>query len=124
MRSCQRRNRDILESRLGRLSNVGLSYNGVDLDEMRVPEKSQSRKRLDINPEAKVILFVGRSSGPEYRIEALTEAFSEYYGMSNWMYRFVSIIGERYPHGCLIDFFRKLRKTPQKVSGYGHQSLK
>jgi glycosyltransferase involved in cell wall biosynthesis len=68
-------NRGILESRRGRLSNFGLSYNGVDLDEIRVPEKSQSRKRLGIDPDAKVILFVGRSSGPEYRIEALIDAF-------------------------------------------------
>ena len=68
-------NRDVLESRRGRLNNVGLSYNGVDLEEIRLPEKSQSRKRLGINLDAKIILFIGRSSGPEYRIEALIEAF-------------------------------------------------
>jgi glycosyltransferase involved in cell wall biosynthesis len=68
-------NRKVLESRRGRLDNVGLSYNGVDLEEIKVPEKSQSRKRLGIDADAKIILFVGRSSGPEYRIEALIEAF-------------------------------------------------
>ena len=68
-------NRNILESRRGRLNNVGLSYNGVDLDEISVPERSQSRRMLGVDPEAKVILFVGRSSGPEYRIEVLIEAF-------------------------------------------------
>lgn len=51
--------------------------------------------------------------------ESLIEAFSEYYGMQNWMYRFVSIIGERYPHGCIIDFYRKLKKNPKEIEILG-----
>lgn len=56
--------------------------------------------------------------------EAFIEAFSEYYGMRNCMYRFVSIIGERYPHGCIIDFFRKLRKNPKELEILGNGKQK
>ncbi len=52
--------------------------------------------------------------------EALIEAFSFYYDMKNYMYRFVSIVGERYPHGVVIDFFHKLRKNPKKLEILGN----
>lgn len=51
--------------------------------------------------------------------EALAQAFAEYYGVRNYIYRFVSIIGERYPHGCVIDFYRKLRKNPKELEILG-----
>lgn len=52
--------------------------------------------------------------------ESLIEAFSFYYDMHNYMYRFVSIVGERYPHGVVIDFFNKLRKNPKKLEILGN----
>ncbi|MFA6530869.1 MAG: SDR family NAD(P)-dependent oxidoreductase [Candidatus Micrarchaeia archaeon] len=51
--------------------------------------------------------------------ESLAQAFAEYYGIRNYIYRFVSIIGERYPHGCVIDFYRKLRKNPKELEILG-----
>lgn len=51
--------------------------------------------------------------------EALCQAFSSYYGMRNYIYRFVSIIGERYPHGCIIDFYNKLKKNPNELEILG-----
>jgi UDP-glucose 4-epimerase len=51
--------------------------------------------------------------------EALIQAFSEYYNYQNWIYRFVSIIGERYPHGVVIDFYRKLKKNPKELEILG-----
>lgn len=56
--------------------------------------------------------------------EALCQAFSEYYGMRNYIYRFVSIVGERYPHGCIIDFYRKLKKNPEELEVLGDGTQK
>jgi UDP-glucose 4-epimerase len=55
--------------------------------------------------------------------EAFIEAYSEYYGFSSSVFRFVSIIGERYPHGVVIDFYRKLKADPKalEILGDGKQ---
>ncbi|MBI5227933.1 NAD-dependent epimerase/dehydratase family protein [Candidatus Micrarchaeota archaeon] len=51
--------------------------------------------------------------------ESLIEAYSEYYGTQSSIYRFVSVVGERYPHGVVIDFYRKLRKDPKNLEILG-----
>jgi UDP-glucose 4-epimerase len=51
--------------------------------------------------------------------EALIQAYSGYYGMADSAYRFVSIVGERYPHGVIIDFYRKLKKDPKRLEILG-----
>ena len=40
-----------------------------------------------------------------------------------WIFRFVSLLGPRYTHGHVIDFWRKLRRDPTllDVLGDGHQ---
>jgi UDP-glucose 4-epimerase len=40
--------------------------------------------------------------------ESLIEAFCEYYDFKCWIFRFVSFIGERYTHGVIFDFMKKL----------------
>jgi len=68
----------ILASRLGKNASnchVGLSYNGVAQSLLKdAPNKEEARKLLGIEPEEKVLLFVGRFSGEEYGIEVLLEA--------------------------------------------------
>ena len=56
--------------------------------------------------------------------EGLIESFSEYYDFRDWIYRFVSIIGERYPHGVIVDFFRKLKKNPKELEILGNGKQK
>jgi len=51
--------------------------------------------------------------------EGLIEAFCEAYGMQAWMYRFVSIQGERHPHGVTYDFVKKLKHDPRKLEILG-----
>jgi UDP-glucose 4-epimerase len=51
--------------------------------------------------------------------EAMIEAFSEYYGLSASIYRFVSVVGERYPHGVVIDFYHKLKNNPESLEILG-----
>lgn len=55
--------------------------------------------------------------------EAMIQAYCEGYGMSAWIFRFVSILGERYLHGHIFDFCRKLRDDPQHlhILGDGNQ---
>jgi UDP-glucose 4-epimerase len=55
--------------------------------------------------------------------EALIQAYCEGYGFEGYIFRFVSILGERYTHGHIFDFYRQLLAHPErlKVLGDGHQ---
>ncbi|HMD70031.1 MAG TPA: NAD-dependent epimerase/dehydratase family protein [Bryobacteraceae bacterium] len=55
--------------------------------------------------------------------EGLIAAYCEAFGMQSWIFRFVSILGERYTHGHVFDFFRQLREHPEtlRVLGNGKQ---
>jgi UDP-glucose 4-epimerase len=55
--------------------------------------------------------------------EGLIEAYCEGFGIQSWIFRFVSILGERYPHGHVFDFYKQLLINPEKldVLGNGHQ---
>jgi glycosyltransferase involved in cell wall biosynthesis len=65
-----------LESKGRRGQPIKVSSNGLDLEAIRsLPDRTTLRGRLGIPQEAKVLVFVGRSSGPEYRIEVLLRAF-------------------------------------------------
>lgn len=51
--------------------------------------------------------------------EGLISAFCESFGFQAWIYRFVSVLGERYTHGHVFDFFRKLRNNPHAIDVLG-----
>lgn len=55
--------------------------------------------------------------------EGLIEAYCEGFGFQGWIFRFVSVLGERYSHGHVYDFYRGLRKDPctLHILGDGHQ---
>ncbi len=55
--------------------------------------------------------------------EGLIQAFSEAFGIQAYIFRFVSILGPRYSHGHVIDFYRQLLEEPGtlRVLGNGHQ---
>ncbi|HEY1334590.1 MAG TPA: NAD-dependent epimerase/dehydratase family protein, partial [Myxococcaceae bacterium] len=55
--------------------------------------------------------------------EGLLTAYALGYGFRTWIFRFVSLLGPRYTHGHVIDFWRKLRRDPTRldVLGDGHQ---
>jgi UDP-glucose 4-epimerase len=55
--------------------------------------------------------------------EAMIEAYCEYFNMRCFLFRFVSWIGERYSHGVVFDFMRKLLKDSSRlyVLGNGQQ---
>ena len=51
--------------------------------------------------------------------EGLISAYCEGYGMQAWIYRFVSILGERYTHGHVFDFYQKLIDDPTTLNVLG-----
>jgi UDP-glucose 4-epimerase len=55
--------------------------------------------------------------------EGLIAAYSEAFGFQSHIFRFVSILGERYTHGHVFDFCRQLRAHPDmlRVLGDGSQ---
>jgi UDP-glucose 4-epimerase len=55
--------------------------------------------------------------------EGLIQAYCEGYGLNAHIFRFVSILGERYSHGHVFDFYRRLRENPNELTvlGNGHQ---
>lgn len=55
--------------------------------------------------------------------EALLTAYSTAFGFQSFIFRFVSILGERYTHGHVFDFYRQLLAHPGRldVLGDGHQ---
>ena len=50
--------------------------------------------------------------------EGLISAFCEAFGMTAWIFRFVSILGERYSHGHVFDFCRQLFDDPARCASW------
>jgi UDP-glucose 4-epimerase len=55
--------------------------------------------------------------------EAMIEAYSEYFGITCYIFRFVSWIGARYTHGVIFDFIKKLQANGRtlEILGDGKQ---
>lgn len=55
--------------------------------------------------------------------EGMISAYCEGYGMQASIFRFVSILGERYTHGHVFDFVKSLRANPNhlRILGNGKQ---
>jgi UDP-glucose 4-epimerase len=51
--------------------------------------------------------------------EGFIEAYAEGFGMRAFIFRFVSLLGERYTHGHVIDFYRQLREHPERLRVLG-----
>lgn len=52
--------------------------------------------------------------------EGMISAYAEGYGMEAYIFRFVSILGERYTHGHVFDFYRKLLNDPDRLHILGN----
>jgi len=55
--------------------------------------------------------------------EGLISAYCEGFGFQGYIFRFVSILGERYTHGHVFDFYKQLLNHPDELNvlGNGHQ---
>ena len=56
--------------------------------------------------------------------EGLISAYCEGFNMRAWIFRFVSILGERYTHGHVFDFYRKLLADPENLEVLGDGTQK
>ncbi len=52
--------------------------------------------------------------------EGFLTAYSEAFGIQCFIFRFVSILGERYTHGHVFDFMRQLRAHPGRLDVLGN----
>lgn len=52
--------------------------------------------------------------------EAFIQAYCEGFGMQGFIFRFVSILGERYTHGHVFDFYKQLRDHPEFLTVLGN----
>ncbi|OGT42157.1 MAG: nucleoside-diphosphate sugar epimerase [Gammaproteobacteria bacterium RIFCSPHIGHO2_12_FULL_40_19] len=51
--------------------------------------------------------------------ESLIQAYCEGFGFQTWIFRFVSILGERYTHGHVFDFYKQLLAHPDQLNVLG-----
>ena len=52
--------------------------------------------------------------------EGLIAAYCEGFGFRSWIFRFVSILGERYTHGHVFDFYKHLNADPTRLPVLGN----
>lgn len=52
--------------------------------------------------------------------EGLIQAYAAGFGFRGYIFRFVSILGERYTHGHVFDFYKSLKKDPTKITVLGN----
>src|SRR5687768_15492917 len=52
--------------------------------------------------------------------EGLIQAYATGFGFNGMIFRFVSILGERYSHGHVYDFYRQLAADPTKLKVLGN----
>ena len=52
--------------------------------------------------------------------EGLIAAYCGGFGFQSWIFRFVSILGERYTHGHVFDFYWKLKQNPSRLEVLGN----
>ncbi len=52
--------------------------------------------------------------------EGLISAYCEGFAIQAWIFRFVSILGERYSHGHIFDFYQKLKVDSSQLSVLGN----
>lgn len=52
--------------------------------------------------------------------EGLISAYAEGYDYQGYIFRFVSVLGERYTHGHVFDFYQKLKNNPHQMEVLGN----
>lgn len=56
--------------------------------------------------------------------EGLIQAYAEAFDIKAWIFRFVSILGERYTHGHVYDFYKKLKFDSSQLHVLGDGTQK
>ena len=56
--------------------------------------------------------------------EGFIQAYCEGFNFQAWIFRLVSILGERYTHGHVVDFYKQLRNNPNQLNILGNGQQK
>ncbi len=74
-------------------------------------------------PETYAPLQTSLYGASKLAAEAIIQAYGEYFGIQSHVFRFVSWVGERYSHGVIFDFVRKLKANARslEILGDGNQ---
>jgi UDP-glucose 4-epimerase len=75
-------------------------------------------------PESCPLLQTSLYGASKLAGEAMIQAYSEYFSMQSFSYRFVSWLGERYSHGIAFDVLKKLRQDPRRLPLLGDGTQK
>jgi len=94
---------------------------GTGIDTLRSNVELQNEKQRLI--VARTQLQTSLYGASKMATEGLISAYVRHFGFQAWIFRFVSILGERYTHGHVYDFYRQLRAHPDhlEVLGNGQQ---
>jgi UDP-glucose 4-epimerase len=112
--------------------NVGATMNVLEAARLNGIEIVAFSSTGSIYGEAKVIPTPEDAPTPiqtslygasKIAAEGFIEAYAEAFGLAAYIFRFVSLLGERYTHGHVLDFCRQLLAHPDKlhVLGNGEQ---
>ena len=77
----------------------------------------------DVHPTPETAPFPVQTSmygASKLACEGLIQAYCEGFGFQGFIFRFVSILGERYSHGHVFDFYRSLRRNPNELPVLGN----
>jgi UDP-glucose 4-epimerase len=66
------------------------------------------------------LLPVSNYGAGKLSCEAFISAFSANYGIQAWITRFPNVVGERFTHGVIYDFVKKLKNNPNKLEVLGN----
>lgn len=106
---------NVLESmRTNDIKNIAFSSTGSvygDANQIPTPENSNFPIQTSLYGASKLAC------------EGMISAYSEGYDINSWIFRFVGVLGERYTHGHLFDFYKKLNANKEmlEVLGNGKQ---
>jgi UDP-glucose 4-epimerase len=66
------------------------------------------------------LLPVSNYGASKLASEAYISAFSANYGIQTWITRFPNVVGERFTHGVIYDFVKKLKNNPKELEVLGN----
>ena len=75
-------------------------------------------------PETYAPIQTSLYGASKYAGEAMIQAYSEYFNIRSYSFRFVSWMGERYSHGIVFDVIKKLQKDPERLPLLGDGTQK
>ena len=107
--------------------NVGATFNVLSaMRENRVPRILFSSSATVYGepsvfptPESAEMVQTSVYGASKLAGEAFIQAFGEYEEIRSYVFRFVSFIGERYTHGVVFDFVKKLRANSRELEVLG-----